>query len=166
MSDPTYQLEQSPPRHAHKPFGMYVAMLALGLAATGMVAWYVMQRESPTVVVQRFWAAMRGDRWEEAYDLIDWPEGKKPDEKTFVQTAKTLRAVATIQKYLPGEAHMDGDVAVVPVSVTISISSFTGMIERKDTVDMRCRRVDGQWKVRPVLKPGFLGLGKLTLPGT
>lgn len=163
MSDPSHDVEPSdqapPPRPSWK---LWVVLGILGLTATGLVAWYVMQRESPTVVVQRFWSALKGDRFEQAYDLIDWPEDQHMDEKTFVQTAKAVRGIASIQKYKLGDARRDGETAVVPVTVTINVISLTGMQERTDTVDMRCRFVKGRWKVRPDVKQGFLGLSKLS----
>ncbi len=165
MSDPSHEVE-TPTAPAAKRLSpsLVVALLVLGLAATGLVSWYVAQRETPTVVVQKFCSAMKGDRWEQAYDLIDWPEGKHVDEKTFISQCKLMRAMFSIQKYTLREPKREGSTAVVPVDVTLSMSSFTGTVERGGTIDVNCRYVDGQWKVRPDMQQ-ILKLANLKLPG-
>jgi hypothetical protein len=143
-----------------------VTLLVLALAVVGLIAWYVMQRESPSIVVQRFCSALKGNRFEEAYRLIDWGQENHPNEKQFVQMGDTLKNVVTIRKYTLGEPHRTDNTAIVPVTVMVSLSMFGVSQERTDTIDVRCRFVDGQWKVRPDLKKGFLGLGSLSLPAS
>jgi hypothetical protein len=166
LSDTSYQEETGRPATARKPaWTVRIVLLTLGLAATGLIAWYVTQRESPVVVVQRFCSALKGGRFDEAYALIDWPDEKHPNEKQFVQMGKAVQPLVTIRKYSLGEPRREGDAAIVPVTVTAALTSFSGTQERTDTMDVRCRFVDGNWKVRPDVKQGFLGLGKIALPG-
>lgn len=155
-----------PRRPTGPSLGVRIALLVLGLAAAGLVTWYVMQRESPSIVVQRFCSALKGDRFEEAYRLIDWGEDNHPNEKQFVQMGEALKSVVTIRKYTLGEPRRTDNAAIVPVTVMVSLSLLGVSQERTDTIDIRCRFVDGQWKVRPDLKKGFLGLGNLSLPGS
>jgi hypothetical protein len=135
------------------------------LVAGGLIVWYALQRESPTIVVQRFCSAMKGQRWSEAYKEIDWPADRAMDEQSFIQTCKAASAFATIQKYKIGEPRHVGDATVVPVTATISLSLFGPTKERTDTIDMSCRLVEGKWKVRPEVGQGFLGFGKPAAPG-
>jgi hypothetical protein len=166
VSDTVTHADVGPPAQARRAGWRGPAIIAvLVVAGAGLVVWYALQRETPAIVVQRFCSALKGKRWEQAYALIDWPAENRMAEKTFVQMGKALSSVVTIQKYKLGEPRRDGDTAIVPVTATVSVMSFSGTQERTDDIDIRCRFANGEWKVRPDLKQGFLGLGKGIIPG-
>ena len=139
----------------------------LGLAACTLVAWFVINRESPAVVVQRFCSALKGSRYEEAYQMIDWGNAKHPDEQQFVRMGKTLQTMLTIRKYTLKDARPLGDGMVVPVTIVAAVS-VGKQSERTVDVDVHCKRVDGHWKVLPDfnqrLVQDLLGVNNL-IPG-
>ena len=166
MSEISPDVEMAVPVSTKSPhWGFRILLLCLGLAATGLVSWYVMQRESPTIVVQRFCSALKGGRYAEAYTVIDWPEGRHPSEEEFVSKGNTLSKVVTIQQYKLGEPRKVGDTTIVPVDVKLSLITLLGSRERDERIDVECRFLKGKWMVRLDLNKGLLGLGKMIMPG-
>jgi hypothetical protein len=164
LSDPSYEAKPAvSPARQPANWSLRIVALALGFAAVGLLGWYLTHRQTPTLVVERFCSALKGERWEQAYALIDWPDENHVDEKTFVANAKALRPLFLIQRYKLGEAKHEGDAAVVPVTVTITKTGLTGTEEVTAEVPVECRFKNGEWKVRPILRQ-LLSLGKGNLP--
>jgi hypothetical protein len=142
--------------------GTKALLLLLLLAACGAFYWYVQQRQAPVKTVDRFCAAVKNGDWKTVYDLIDWSASSSHvDEKTFTGTAGLSRGFLTVQDYKLGSPRAEGDGFIVPVTVTANVAVIGGTKQRTDTLDIECRKVSGDWKMRPHIRGDFLGIGGL-----
>ena len=137
------------------------------LVAAVVVAWQWMRANSPVTVVDRAGQAIKASDWKTVYHLIDWSEDQKKmlDESRFVTLAGIYSKVYVLQDYQIGSPNVTGDTATVPVTMTAKISSLVSTKTKTDKADVKCRKVEGEWKLTPDLKSGLLGLSSLGIGG-
>jgi hypothetical protein len=148
-------------RQRNKTIATSIAVFALVIA--GAAAWQWMKASSPITVVDRAGQAIKVADWKTVYHLIDWSDEQKRmlDENRFVTLAGIYSKVYVLQDYKIGTPNVTGDTATVPVTMTAKISSLISTKTKTDKADVKCHKVEGEWKLSPDLKNGLLGLNNV-----
>lgn len=142
-------------------------VLGLCLAAAAFLVWQWLRASSPTTVVDEAGRAIKAGDWKAVYHLVDWTDDQKRmiDEGRFVTLASVYSKVVKLEDYRIGSPRVDGETAVVPVTVTAKVSSLLSTQTKTDTADVRCHRVGGAWRIAPDLRNGLIGLGNIGIGG-
>ncbi len=144
-----------------------VSLVAILGSIGGVVLWQWMHANSPVTTVDRAGQAIKSGDWKTVYRLINWSEDQKRmlDEDRFATLANIYNKVYALQDYKVGAPAIEGETATVPVTVTAKISSLISASTKIDNADVRCRKVQGEWRIEPDLKNGLLGLGHIGIGG-
>lgn len=135
-----------------------VVIALLLIAAVGLY-WRWQHTASPAGVVDRCGSALKQKDWHTVYSLIAWPRYRAHmDEQAFTTFASLYGQLYSLDDYQIGSPQIDGDVAIVPVTVTARFNSLVASSTRTDRAEVRCRLVDGEWRIAPDLRNGFLGV--------
>ena len=142
-------------------------VLAVAVALAALLVWQWVRVSSPVTVVDRAGQAIKAGDWKTVYHLVDWSDDQKQmlDEGRFVSLANIYAKVVTLEDYKIGSPRVDGETAVVPVTVTAKVASLLSTKTKTDTADVRCRRVAGEWRIAPDLRNGLIGMGNLGIGG-
>jgi hypothetical protein len=101
------------------------------------------------------------------YQLVDWSDDQRQmlDEGRFVSLASIYGKVYTLESYQVGSPRVEGETAVVPVTVTAKVAGLFNSATKTDSAEVRCRRVGGEWRIAPDLRNGLIGLGSAGIGG-
>lgn len=151
-------------RTALRPAGV---ILWVCLLAAAFLVWRWMQASSPARVVERAGDAIKAGDWKTVYGLVDWSDDQRRmlDEGRFVSLASLYGKVYTLESYRVGAPRVEGETAVVPVTVTAKVAGLFSAATKTDSAEVRCRRVGGEWRIAPDLRNGLVGLGKVGIGG-
>jgi hypothetical protein len=142
-----------------------LVVLILMLAGGGFWLWK--QSNSPVPTVERLGEAVKRKDWKTVYGLIDWSDGQKKqiDEKTFMTMAGVYGNVVTLESYHIGSASVQGETATVPVDMAFKVTGVFLNKEKTAKTDVKCRLVNGEWKLEPGIKDELLSVVGLNIGG-
>jgi len=129
------------------------------VAAAAALYWNWQQAHSPARTVERCGEAIKNGDWKTVYGLIAWGEGAAPrvDESMFVVVATGYGRLYHLKSLKVGIPKVSGSDAAVPVTATVQINELLSSSTRTSSATVRCRAVNGQWKILPDLDSGLLG---------
>jgi hypothetical protein len=139
------------------------AIALIPAAAALLWTWNLAHYSSPVNVVDRAGQAIKTGDWRAVYRLVGWSDQQKQilSEDRFTTLASLYGNVYALEEYRLGSPRIDGDSALVPVTLTAKVSGLFGSSTRQETVDVKCVRESGNWRIAPDLHNGLL-----SLPGT
>lgn len=135
-----------------------VVLMVLLLAGGGFWMWQ--RSNSPVPTVEKLGDAVKQKDWKTVYSLIAWSDSQKKqmNEKTFMTMAGVYGNVLTLESYLIGSATVDGETATVPVDLRFKLTGVFLNKEKTAKIDVKCRLVNGAWKLEPNIKEDLLSL--------
>lgn len=137
--------------------------LALAVALAALVAVgvaHAAEPGSPEDVLTRYVAALKGEKFEDAYPLVSKAMRQGKDRDAYVKESKALMAFADVKifSFQVGKGKIDGDKAQVP-NILESQDRFANTLGLTEYELYTLVKEDGAWKVdsQLLLEPAQVG---------
>jgi len=121
---------------------------ALAIAVASRSSGDAADAESPEGVLTRYLAALKAERFEEAWELISSAMRRGRDKETYVKESKALMAFADVKifDFRVGRGRIEQDRARVP-NILESQDRFANTLGLTEYELYTLVREDGAWKV-------------------